>query len=360
MLQYPLHMNVSIPTTACAPSAIATPIVFGAEILSLSASPVVNFSYNVPAEYNYNHYGISVTNASFCNLTVTYTHPGQNDLITVETWLPLKNWNERLQATGGGGWQAGRFVLSPFFMTGAIGEGFSAGTTDAGLGNDSPTSWALKSDGNVDLYALQNLGSRSLYDQAVIGKSLVRSFYGREPAYSYWSGCSQGGRQGLMFAQRYPTAYDGIVASAPAIYWPQFVSLSTYPCLLSNWTRESPRSCELEFLTNEVVTYCDPMDGVIDDLISDVSLCNYDPFSAVNSMFNCSSTGKIMRLSKRAAMLADAIWSGARSTEGNFLWYGLNPGSDISGFGNGGTNTQASGVQGIWIGLFFAETAKLQ
>lgn len=105
-----------------------------------------------------------MTNASFCNITVTYTHPGQNDHINVETWLPLNNWNDRLQATGGGGWQAGRFALSPFFMAGAIGEGYAATTTDAGLAG-SPTTWALKSGGNVDLYALQNLGSRALYDQ---------------------------------------------------------------------------------------------------------------------------------------------------------------------------------------------------
>lgn len=101
--RYNTTMNVSaIPTTACAPAAIATPTLFGAEILSLSASPVTNFSYDVPAEYNYNHGDVSVINSSFCNITVTYTHPGQHDLINVETWLPLGNWNERLQATGGG------------------------------------------------------------------------------------------------------------------------------------------------------------------------------------------------------------------------------------------------------------------
>jgi len=156
-----------------------------------------------------------------------------------------------------------------------------------------------------------------------------------------------------MLAQRYPTAYDGIAASAPAIYWPQFVSSFTYPYLFSNWAQESPQSCELEYLTAEAIAYCDPMDGVIDGLISDVSFCNYDPFNAVNSTFKCSSTGHTMQLSKGAAMLADAVWSGARSTQGEFLWYGLNPGANISGFGNDGANAQApSGVQGLWIGLF--------
>ncbi|EYE90414.1 uncharacterized protein EURHEDRAFT_519193 [Aspergillus ruber CBS 135680] len=265
-----MHFS-TIPTTACAPSAIDTLSIFGAEILSLSASPITNFSFDVFGAFNYNHGEISVTNASFCNITVTYIHPRQNDFIT------------------------GRFALSPFFMAGAIGEGYAATTTDAGLA-ESPRTWALKGDENVDLYALQDLGSKFLYDQAVIGKSLVKSFYGRDPAYSYWSRCSQGGRQ--------------------------------------------------------AVTSCDLMDGVVDGLISNMSLCNYDPFRAVSSTSNCSSTGQTMRLSNGAAMLADAIWSGARSTQGNFLWYGLNPGADISGFGNNGANTQGSGVQGLWIGQF--------
>ncbi|OJJ86317.1 uncharacterized protein ASPGLDRAFT_33233 [Aspergillus glaucus CBS 516.65] len=72
-------------------------------IPTTASSPVTNFSFDVFGAFNYNHGKILVTNASFCNITVTYTHPGQNDHINVETWLPLNNWNDRLQATGGGG-----------------------------------------------------------------------------------------------------------------------------------------------------------------------------------------------------------------------------------------------------------------
>jgi feruloyl esterase len=79
----------------CSPSAIATPALFGAEILSLSASWVQNFTLDVPATFNYNHGDSSVQNVEFCNVTVTYTHPGYDDRITVETWLP-NNWNNRL------------------------------------------------------------------------------------------------------------------------------------------------------------------------------------------------------------------------------------------------------------------------
>jgi Tannase and feruloyl esterase len=107
--------------------------------------------------------------------------------------------------------------------------------TDAGLGAAQDASgWALLSLGNVDLYNLQNLASVSLNDEAIIGKSIVQDFYGTPPKYSYWSGCSQGGRQGLMLAQRYPTLYDGIAASAPAIYVRPFMINITWEAGLGN------------------------------------------------------------------------------------------------------------------------------
>ncbi|OQE20160.1 hypothetical protein PENFLA_c017G05135 [Penicillium flavigenum] len=321
-------------TTACSPAAIPPPDVFGAEILSLSATWVQNYTLNVPGSFNYNHGDVAVENDEFCNVTVTYTHPGHEDRITVETWLPRK-WNRRLQATGGGGWSPGRFVLSQFFMSGAIGEGYVTTTTDAGLGNaGSPETWALTSPGNVNLYNLQNMGYVSLNDQAIIGKSLAKSFYGKAPDYSYWSGCSQGGRQGLMLAQRYPTAYDGIAASAPALSWVELTSSVFYPLLVSGWAGASspPLACELNFLTNEAISECDPKDGVVDGVISDPSKCHFNALSAVNKTFYCDSTQKRMRLTRTAALVAYAAWSGPRAANGDFLWHGYNRGANINAF----------------------------
>jgi hypothetical protein len=160
-------MNLSsIPASACAASAIAYPTVFGAEILNLSAHLVLNYSSEVSDQYYFNNPSISVRDIDYCNVTVTYTHPGQNDTINVETWLPMKNWNGRLQATGGGGWVAGRFFLSYTAMAGALGNGYVATTTDGGIGMSlEPDPWALNSPGNVNLYALQNFASVSLKDQ---------------------------------------------------------------------------------------------------------------------------------------------------------------------------------------------------
>ncbi|KAJ5588575.1 feruloyl esterase [Penicillium hordei] len=154
-------------------------------------------------------------------------------------------------------------------------------------------------------------------------KSLVGSLYGRDPKYSYWSGCSQGGRQGLMLAQRYSNAYDGIAASASAFLWIEPASSSHDP-VLEGWTGASsaPLACELDFITAQVIAECDPKDGVVDGVISDMDSCNFDALSSVNKTFHCSSSNKIMPISKIAALVANAAWSGPRTADGEFLWYG--------------------------------------
>ncbi|KAJ5255586.1 hypothetical protein N7505_010737 [Penicillium chrysogenum] len=107
-------------------------------------------------------------------------------------------------------------------MIAAAAEGYVAISTDGGHTSDDPADWGLPESGMPDHNTMYNFVIASLGDAATIGKSLAGSAYGSKPKYSYWTGCSQGGRQGLALAQQYPEAYDGIVASAPTINWPQF------------------------------------------------------------------------------------------------------------------------------------------
>lgn len=150
----------------CVPATFQTLSLLGAEVVSLSATLVVNHSASVPAIDRFTQPPVEVQNATFCNITVSYTHPGQNDALVVEAWLPATGWNRRLQAVGGGGFVAGRFGPAYSAMSGAVADGYATVTTDAGLGTaPDPTTWALLSPGNVNLYDLQNLASVSLEDE---------------------------------------------------------------------------------------------------------------------------------------------------------------------------------------------------
>lgn len=153
--------------STCSPSTFTVVNVFGSDILSISANLVSNYTATAPYQTTVHYPTIEVRDAEFCNVTVAYTHPEQSDHINVEIWLPIGNWNERLMAVGGGGCVAGRFSYSETMMAAAIGQGYATVTTDAGLGIAFyPEEWALLSPGNVNLYALQNLASTSLNDEA--------------------------------------------------------------------------------------------------------------------------------------------------------------------------------------------------
>jgi hypothetical protein len=86
-----------------------------------------------------------------------------------------------------------------------------------------PGSWALTSPGNVNWQLLQNFAATSLDDMTHLAKQVVEKFYGKAPKYSYWNGCSTGGRQGMIHAQCYPKNYNGVLSAAPAINWASFL-----------------------------------------------------------------------------------------------------------------------------------------
>ncbi|GJC86075.1 putative feruloyl esterase ARB_07085 [Colletotrichum liriopes] len=360
----------------CVPSTFSLSV-YGTEIQSLEANLITNYNATVPAAYRFTSPSVQLQNATFCNVTITYTHSGQNDSITTEAWLPAE-WNERFMAVGGGGWVAGRFFLSYSAMRGAIADGYATITTDAGLGSAmEPSPWAQTSPGNVNLYNLQNLGSVSLNEQAVIGKSLIKSFYGQAPKYSYWNGCSQGGRQGLMLAQRYPTAFDGIAAGAPAINWNKLVTFVQWPQQVMNELGQWPYMCELDAITLAAVSACDQLDGTIDGVISDARKClnSFNPFSVVGDSTACAQlNGTQKTITKAAAIVLNATWHGRVTADGKQDYHGVLPGSDLTGnlptsFGQPGIVTTACTEKGctgtpsnlgtLWFKLFVSKSEPL-
>ncbi|MFI5800850.1 tannase/feruloyl esterase family alpha/beta hydrolase [Streptomyces sp. NPDC051677] len=254
-----------------------------------------------------------------CDVTVLLSHPGVGDRVTTRVWLPLESWNGRYQSTGGGGYSAsgGEAALAT-----AVKSGYSAASTDAGVSTNGldPSSWALDSQGRVNTGLLEDFSSRSLHDMAVIGKQITAGFYDRQTFYSYWNGCSTGGRQGWMEAQRYPDDYDGIMAAAPAANWDRFTPGNMWAQVVMNQEKDFLSPCELDTFTQAAITACDRNDGVADGVVDDPDRCHFDPRSLVGRQVVCD--GKTLQITATDAMVVGRIWSGPTTRTGQFLWYG--------------------------------------
>lgn len=164
----------------------------------------------------------SLTGVEVCRVTVHYTHPGQNDTVNTSIGLPLlaSDWNERFQMVGGGGWGTGYNEN----MLAAVADGYSSVATDGGHDNNAAVAdWGLVSEGNVNWPLLWNFAVDALDEGASLGKVATELYYGTPPKYSYFNGCSTGGRQGHIMAQQHPEQFDGILAGAPAINWQRMV-----------------------------------------------------------------------------------------------------------------------------------------
>ena len=298
------------PARPC--SAVQLPTIQGAKILSVSRTEKPAFT--IPSTPS----PISVP--AICEILINLTHSGVHDNVKVQVWLPLKNWNTRFVAAGGSAWAAGLGAadIGPF-----VAKGFAAASTDAGLGSDftSPASWALK-DGKVNLGLLENFAARSVKDLAILGAGATQSFYGKK-AKRYWNGCSTGGRQGLVAAQRYPELFDGILAGAPAIYWPTYVVAELWPQIVMKEEGLFPSLDELNAVAAKAVQACDTKDGVRDGVITEPEKCDFDPLSVVGKV---KVGEKEVEITTKVANIVKKIWDGPR-VHGQQFWYGLPIGS---------------------------------
>jgi feruloyl esterase len=192
--------------------------------------------------------------------------------INIQVNLPTA-WNSRLYMFGNGGWagepfeSAGRAAhrargLSAGFVTAATDTGHSAAT-------EPGASFALNRQKLLDY------GFRSLHVTAESAKLMARTYYGMAPAKSYYEGCSQGGRQGLTFAQRFPNDFDGIIAGSPGLYQTR-THLSRAYWMKGMYANPFP-AAKLGLLASRVYQYCDEKDGLKDGLIDDPRRCDFKP-----------------------------------------------------------------------------------
>ncbi|KAL4950472.1 Tannase/feruloyl esterase [Aspergillus filifer] len=308
----------------CSGLVISHPILPGASIDLLHAEIIPSASAYIPESVYTNHGAVNASNVSFCAVSVAYTHTNQSDHVNTEVWLPLGDeWNGRMMGIGGGGFYCGLYGANMLAMLAAVSEGYVAVATDCGhTALQTPEDWLLESPGHVNYHLLEDFASVALNDAAIIGKDVTESFYGTRPQYSYFSGCSQGGRQGMMLAQRYPDAYNGISAAAPALNWARILVAGFFTQLAMNQLDSYPRWCELDYLTDATVSQCDGLDGVLDGIVSNIDACHLNPFDLVGADVPCGE--EIVPLSESAAIVATAAWDGPSTADGASLWEGVN------------------------------------
>lgn len=305
----------------------------GIEILSVTAAPQHDFTSIkggplLPA----------LTGLDFCQVKVHITHRGTNDKVLIEAWLPLNHddWNERFQATGGAGFETGMFGGH---LGSAVRDGWAAVSTDGGSGSDDMSrvkdgSWALKdsSTGTLEWNLLYNFASRSLVDQVNVGKVITELYYGKAPHHSYWNGCSTGGRQGYMIAQKYPHLVDGILANAPAINFVNLVTGEFWSQLVMKQQDTFLSNCELAYFRYKAIEQCDMLDGVQDSIIEDPEACKFDPFAIVGDEIQCD--GKHTDITLEMATVIEHIVKGPKQVPWGPIFHGVSPGMNFEHLAN--------------------------
>jgi feruloyl esterase len=262
----------------------------------------------------------ATVDGNICRVTALTTHPPLGDRVTIWVAIPMSGWNGRFLGTGGGGFSGGsaRGVDQPASI------GFAAGATDTGHEGTSG-SFALDSEGRLNWQAIRNNAHVGIHEMTETGKALTEVLYGEAPRYSYFNGCSTGGRQALQEVQRYPRDYNGVVAAAPAINWPKFVVQGLWGPVLMNTENHTVAPCKLQAATNAAIASCDLIDGVEDAVIADPATCYYNPRQLVGS-----STGDCGTFTEADAEIIEGLWLGPRRLDGRFLWFGIPPGADLT------------------------------
>ena len=258
----------------------------------------------------------------FCRVALTLTPSNDSD-IKVVVWLPANGWNGKFQAVGNGGWAG---VISYAAMADAIRAGYATSSTDTGHVGGRGV-FAL---GHPE--KLIDFSWRSEHEMTVTAKRLIEAFYGIAPKFSYWNGCSTGGRQGLKEAQQFPEDYDGIIAGAPANR--TAISLWIAHAVLKDPASYIPPA-KYPLIHQAALARCDGIDGIKDGLIGDPRNCPFDP-----GVLLCKDADGPSCLTAPQVKAAKAIYSPAinpRTREP--LFNSLVPGTEL------GWGAQAAGPE---------------
>ena len=259
---------------------------------------------------------------AFCRVAATL-RPSSDSDIKIEVWLPISGWNGKFQGIGNGGWGGSITYAGPTSsMADALRRGYATASTDTGhvgAGLDGTFSFGHREK-------LIDFAHRAVHEMTVQAKATVKAYYDSPPRFSYWNGCSGGGRQGLKEAQKYPADYDGIIAGAPALNWTGMV---THGLGVAHATLKDPASYippeKFAVIHNAVLEACDTLDGVKDGVLNDPRRCRFDP-----GVLQCKGTETATCLTAPQVEAARKIYGPATNPRtGAELSPGKEPGSEL-------------------------------
>ena len=265
--------------------------------------------------------GAAAVTTPFCRVQAV-ARPTSDSEILFEIWLPptRESWNARMKTEATGGYLGG----IPYGRMGQMLEaGFAAVGTNLGHEGGEAEAWTLGHPERVADYAY-----RAHYYVGNTAKAIINAFYGKAPKKAYFDGCSGGGRQGQMMAQRYPDLYDGIIVGAPTMFYADDI-LNIIGQAIKHRTSAAAEMtippAKLPMMTADVMKVCDAKDGAKDAEITDPRNCSYDA-----KRLQCKGADAPDCLTQQQVDVANTIYrgtfsKGAQMTPGpafgsEFLW----------------------------------------
>ncbi len=263
--------------------------------------------------------GGAAVDAQFCRAEGVAT-PSADSEIKFEVWLPQTSqaWNGRMKLNGTGGYAG----ATPYARLSAdISDGFvTAGSNMGHDGGHSPE-WTLNRPEKV-----KDWGLRAHYFVATAAKAVSEAYYAQPVNKSYFEGCSNGGRQGMMMAQRYPELFDGIAIGAPSNFYPDVLMSLLWDGKLLTPTKGQAATlspAKLQLLSDASHAACDADDGLIDGQITSPKSCSFDPV-----VLQCTGAESDECLTVDEIAIVRQIYQGSRGTDGTIRHVGAMPGSE--------------------------------
>jgi len=258
---------------------------------------------------------------AFCRVTAA-VKPNADSDIKIEVWLPSSGWNGKFRGQGNGGF-AGEIDYRMLGL--AVLQGYASAATDTGhAAEGTNATWALGHPEKIIDFAY-----RAIHEMTVVGKATTKAFYGDPPQHSYFASCSNGGRQALMEAQRYPEDYDGILAGAPANYWTHLLGAALWNAQSTTLDPASyiPAS-KIPTIAKAVNETCDTKDGVADGVLNDPRQCHFDPAALL-----CKAADSDSCLTQPQVTALKKLYQGPRDAKGQQIFPGYEPGGEQGGGG---------------------------